>query len=363
MAKNLAVTILGLESDIWNKTAEFERNKYNTVGIVFMFLLCSMFISGGYLLYMITSSFIFILPGSLLFTFVGGSILRFSLIIMRKSVFSSSPKIEGAEITSPNKLAFPKRVLIGFNESKLTIFGYLVRGVILVSISFLIILPISALIDHQAIKKMNSTLADSYVSNQLDLLRKKQNTSSLSIKKKIDSCNVFINSNNNLIESGGDILKNKMLEKMQLEQVLKEHAINAEVEQKTAVLKYRKQVENKFFLIATFGYLATRLTFYIISSLFLFLLFYTHWVLYQLKKNTSYTYSTESTNLYRLLIETDFSKSQDYRKQYLERNFGIVNPLFSEELHWSDAPYCTLSRELPLSKQQVSLTDFLSGAI
>ena len=87
LLNSLTISMFGLEKQLWEETPKGEQKMYIWAFLFFVFFMILAITSGITLLYLITSSIFISIPFGLVLAFVIGSILRFSLVILRKSIF------------------------------------------------------------------------------------------------------------------------------------------------------------------------------------------------------------------------------------------------------------------------------------
>lgn len=78
--------LFGLEKDFFDELGKKERNIYRLMFVLFLIILALAGISGGYLVYMISTSIYLSLFGAVFFGFIIFSILRFSLISIERNL-------------------------------------------------------------------------------------------------------------------------------------------------------------------------------------------------------------------------------------------------------------------------------------
>ena len=96
--KNITIEVLGLERDLWDKLEEPEQKTYiNAILHYAGFVICAFF--GSYtLLFLISSSYLLALIAGTILALILSSIVRFSLIILRKSIFDVSKSVKRNQV-------------------------------------------------------------------------------------------------------------------------------------------------------------------------------------------------------------------------------------------------------------------------
>ena len=83
----ITIEVLGLEQDLWDKLDEPEQKTYiNAILHYAGFVICA-FLGAYTLLFLISSSYLLALIAGTILGLILSSIVRFSLIILRKSIF------------------------------------------------------------------------------------------------------------------------------------------------------------------------------------------------------------------------------------------------------------------------------------
>ena len=107
--QHITIQLLGLEEDLWNQTAEGEQKIYTSAMLFYMAFLLIDITACIYLLFLITSSIYIALPAGLLLAGIVGNVVRFSLIILRKSIFDPEPP---KKVASKNPASVPDAATI-----------------------------------------------------------------------------------------------------------------------------------------------------------------------------------------------------------------------------------------------------------
>ncbi len=98
---DITIGVLGLEHNLWNKIEDAEKKVYNTVIIHFMIYVGCLFISSFTLVFLISSSYFTSIFFGIILALILTTIVRFSLIILRRSIFDQK-NIKIQDIDSHN---------------------------------------------------------------------------------------------------------------------------------------------------------------------------------------------------------------------------------------------------------------------
>ena len=402
--KNITIEVLGLERDLWDKLEEPEQKTYiNAILHYAGFVICAFF--GSYtLLFLISSSYLLALIAGTILALILSSIVRFSLIILRKSIFDVSKSVKRNQIkpllnngmqgekfvaekpiiktTSNNstpskqinkdkpnlvanyfkKISFLKTPQWGSfkitSDSTIPGFTMLIRVVILTNLGLLIVLPLTCLLHFSRVADLNTAkreeLKQRFVLDARKSLEKKANL----FNNNIEEIKTQISKNVGVYQVNG-LMKQKQQELAKLNKDLYGFNIENEEDYQKQLKLFNDQIEGKYFLISTF-YEAVKFPFFIIvfSGVF-YLLFISHKKLYNIKNSKLFIYPKESTKLYKQLIEKEYNETQAYLKKYLLDKYQYDATPFMENSFWLNPPYCTEKRKFFKKRIAINKQAFL----
>jgi len=402
--KNITIEVLGLERDLWDKLEEPEQKTYiNAILHYAGFVICAFF--GSYtLLFLISSSYLLALIAGTILALILSSIVRFSLIILRKSIFDVSKSVKRNQIkpllnngmqgekfvaekpiittTSNNstpskqinkdkpnlvakyfkKISFLKHPQWGSfkitSDSTIPGFTMLIRVVILTNLGLLIVLPLTCLLHFSRVADLNTAkreeLKQRFVLDARKSLEKKANL----FNNNIEEIKTQISKNVGVYQVNG-LMKQKQQELAKLNKDLYGFNIENEEDYQKQLKLFNDQIEGKYFLISTF-YEAVKFPFFIIvfSGVF-YLLFISHKKLYNIKNSKLFIYPKESTKLYKQLIEKEYNETQAYLKKYLLDKYQYDATPFMENSFWLNPPYCTEKRKFFKKRIAINKQAFL----
>ena len=199
----ITIEVLGLEQDLWDKLDEPEQKTYiNAILHYAGFVICA-FLGAYTLLFLISSSYLLALIAGTILGLILSSIVRFSLIILRKSIFDVSKSVKRNQVkpllnngmqgekfvaekpiitTTTNNNSTPTKLItkdklnsvknffkkISFlklpkwgsfkitSDSKIPGFAMLIRVVILTNLGLLIVLPLTCLLHFSRVADLNT---------------------------------------------------------------------------------------------------------------------------------------------------------------------------------------------------------------
>ncbi len=377
LLNSLTISMFGLEKQLWEETPKGEQKMYIWAFLFFVFFMILAITSGITLLYLITSSIFISIPFGLVLAFVIGSILRFSLVILRKSIFDLEKikpekkvekveKIEKVEIvennlpegngtTSSNELLVQnnfankinninqksKRFLTSFTkikflkyDSPIPILTGIIRFSILTIIGLLVLFPLVCLLHFNKIKETNELKRDAYINQFIQDDQESLEMETAYLKATIKNTENEINQQNGLLKD-----KSAQLNKLnqQLSDVINKH--NQDFESK--LMAFREDISNRYFIVHSFK-AVTKFPFFIMAFILIALLLINpHLILFRLKTNKKFVYADLSTKYYKQRIEEKYVDNQKQILRFLQDNFQYTPPIGHETIIWENPPYCT----------------------
>ena len=405
--KNITIEVLGLERDLWDKLDEPEQKTYiNAILHYAGFVICA-FLGAYTLLYLISSSYLLALIAGTILGLILSSIVRFSLIILRKSIFDVSKSVKRKQVnpllnngkqgdkfvaikptntlittnnstpiqptqttsTTSNRVStfFKKLSFLKFptwggfkitSDSTIPGFAMLIRVVILTNLGLLIVLPLTCLLHFSRVADLNTAkreeLKQRFILDARKSLEKKANL----FNSNIEEIKTQISKNIGVYQVNG-LMKQKQQELAKLNKDLNGFNIENEEDYQKQLKLFNDQIEGKYFLISTF-YDAVKFPFFIIvlSGVF-YLLFTSHKMLFNIKKSKLFIYPKESTKLYKQIIEKEYNETQAYLKKYLLDKYQYDATPFMENSFWLNPPYCTEKRKFFKKRTAINKQAFL----
>ena len=376
------IILLGLERDIWDATPEVEKARYKQIALCFYALNVLALISGGYLMHLMGFGWTLAIPLGAVSAFILMSILRFSLIIYRRSVFDyekeremldeklavksadqsavNQPKPSIQDTTKKVKATVlaPIRTITeyvknGKEYSKIPGLGGLIRSSILLMVGFLIIFPLSALFHKSFVEKINEDRRNVYViafqqdenirlSNKvLDLEREIQQIES-GTKTGRENSSAYTLSQN----------AERILElKQQIEELKQKSEADTQL--------FTEKLTDRYFLIFTLSAIRNTPGFYLLLIVVLTLIILPHWILHRLKIDPTGYYAEEAVLRYRSIIDKEYQKTETEGYEYLEREFDYTPGEYRRNIFWDNPPYCTVPRVHFSKKIRISKSDLL----
>ncbi len=406
--QHITIQLLGLEEDLWNQTDEGEQKMYTSVMLFYMAFLLIDISACIYLLFLITSSLFIALPAGLLLAGIVGNVVRFSLIILRKSIFDpepakkdaikNQPKVQVEAVTilpsqaatvapvkdvaapqplpltknkvnvglnnmlTKGKAFLMKRVTISLPKSDAAVPGLagLIRLLIMSVLGLLVIFPFACLLHYKSIESLNQSKRDAYIQEYIEDEGKSFNAQTALIKKSILEIENQLKANVGIYQEDG-LLKEKKQELVRLNNKLASITATNQVEFEQNLSKYRDQISERYFIVLSFN-AVTKYPFFIVAfGLVLCFLVMPHLFLYRLKSNPKFLYSKLSTDFYKGKIEKEYRETCNWETQYLLDRFSYVPKGIHKNDFWENPPYCTIKKQFFNKRTLVTNDVFLKS--
>jgi len=378
---DITISVLGLEHNLWNKIEDTEKQVYNRVILHFLAYVVCTFIASFTLVFLISSSYFASIFFGLILGLILTTIIRFSLITLRRSIFDqkdiniqdiektlneevSTKVIKDTKINSNNLF---NRIKILFNNFKKSStkntkqifnFSLFIRIIIITVISLLIIFPLTTILNYNKVQEVNSNKREEIKQQYLINARRSK-------EKKLKSLHQYIQNIESQIEQNtGNFQINsfKQIKQKELETLNKslnnfeiENNNKTEIELQTLI----SNIDGKYFIITTFNDVIHYPLFTIIFCLIFYLIFFAHYKLIILTKSSIYSYSDQSTVYYKQIIEKEYSETQEYLTILLKDKYSYDAKPFIDNSFWLNPPYCTEKRKFFKKRDIITKQAFL----
>jgi hypothetical protein len=393
IADNITIKLFGLEHDLWEQTNEGERTVYNRAMYCFMIFLLLAFIASCMLVYLIAGNVISSIPGGILVSLIIGSIVRFSMIILRRSIFdelklkqqatpiapkpvSVAPANQPATTNQPvagttanaaaGRFAGIKKLFSRFSfklpgaQSKVPGFAGFIRLIIMTVMGLLVLFPLATLLHKSRIDQLNEEKRQVYVQEfEKDATVALTNSLSLLMREK-SAIQADLILNAGIYQTDGLIREKKLAiaridSLMQVEKA--DHAERYAIQYE----HFQEELEGQYFLSLSFRAVTT-MPFFILTLLVIaFLLIYPHFLLYRLKTNQSYKYSTLSTDHYRSIIDEAYEQTEKAGYALLKSKYGYERKGYDKDVYWENPPYNTKPHQPFAERKPVTKEKFLES--
>lgn len=374
--------LLGLERDIWEHTPESEKTRYKQVALCFYLLNILSVISGGYLMHLMGFGWTLAIPLGAVSAFILMSILRFSLIIYRRSVFDYEKErekldeklaVKSADQSAVNQpkpsiqdtakkikaaVLAPIRTITeyvknGKGYTKIPGLGGLIRSSILLMVGFLIIIPLSALLHKSFVEKINEDQRNAYIADFQQQESSRLGNKVLELEREIEQIESRTktgrenSSANTLAQNDARILELKQ----QIEELKQKSAADTRL--------FTEKLTDRYFLVFTLTAIRNTPGFYLSLIIILTLIILPHWILHRLKVDPTGYYAEEAVLRYRSIIDEEYKKTETEGYEYLEREYDYTPGEYRRNIFWDNPPYCTVPRVHFSKKIRISKSDFL----
>jgi len=362
--------ILGLEPDLWHSISSKEKSRYQFLVFCFIAFVGLSFFSSIFLLYMISSNRLIAILGGLMLTFVTFNIVRFSLVILRRSVYPKVIESENAEILLDENKAMDskaKQIIIkGFTLIRSTFkfknlipgLGSLVRMVILSTMCLLHVFPLTCLLHSKQVDAIcdaeRSVLLNNFKEQNERILRtqlKGYERQILILDQELQKAKAIGIQNLSLAQ-------NKAIERENLKNRKRASKTEFESTYSLRYNKYFESISNRYFLVKCFAAAPHFGSFSMILILVFSLVILPHLILIGLKNKTQYQYASLSTDFYRSKIEVDYKEKQSYLDKFLKKKYPELYPSLHKTGMYANPPYCNIKNKFFNPRSVMDKTEF-----
>jgi hypothetical protein len=367
---NMTIVLFGLEVDLWDSTDNLDRSSYTTVTICYLlFFLLSLF-SSIFLVYLIAGSFLASLPIGFLVALIIASVVRFSLIILRRSIFDEKVETETKDpsMGTPSLIDLVTRIKSKFRSiqlkwpegnSKVPALAGIVRLIIVTMMGLLVLFPLACLFHFSELQSINQEKRELYIKQfEKDGLRSQQSKTFL-ITKEIHTLEEELAKNASIYQAGG-LAKDKKQAVARLRELFTKEVAEHQKNHYAQLARYRDEISSKYFLVLSFNAVARMPFFFLCLAVIAFLLFIPHLILLRLRSKAGLTYSQRSTEKYRKIIDLEYEKTSKEGYAYLEREWNYTSKDFIKDVYWGNPPYKTAPRKYFIDKKSINVDDFLT---
>ena len=373
LSENITIELFGLEKDLWKKTMDTEKSVYGTAMWCYMGFLILACISSCMLVFLITGNIFSSIFGGILVALIIGSIVRFSMIILRRSIFdeikvkenaativAKQPEATNSSVPVPPVKRFSKLRSVfrklKFNwptsHSKVPGFAGLIRLVIMTMMGLLVLFPLATLLHKSSIDELNDQKRAFYkqefekdanvaLVNSLSLLNKEK---SLIEEDLIKNAGIY--------QSDG-LVREKRQAIARIDSLIVAEKASHEERYAIQYDHFLEELEGQYFIALSFTSVIKMPFFYLALVIILFLLTYPHLLLYRLKTNHTYVYSTESTTYYKTIIDEAYRAREKEGYEYLEKEFGYKRKGYHQDVYWANPPYNTIPHHPFVERKEI----------
>lgn len=362
--------ILGLEPDLWQTISDREKGRYRVLVLCFLVYASLSLVSSLFLGYMISSSLMVALAVGLMLSFVAFNIVRFSLVILRRSVFPSIPQlnpptsaIEPTQVVIPN---WKTKVSDGVNWIKqrfnwrhfLPGLGGVIRMFILSIMCLLVVFPLTCLMNRQSVELIcdaeRTVLLDNFKHQKDEQFRKQLEGYD---QQLLILDNQLMEAEQKGIQNSG-LASSMRQERGRLQSSKAQFMSEFEVSYNRLYTQYARKIEKQYFVVKCFS-AARHFTIFPLVLLVIFgLVFYAHFVLIGLKNKNEFLYAERSTEYYRSRIEAHYQDKQAYLDQYLKNQYPDLYPTLHKTKMYANPPYCNIKNQFFQVRTPINKAEF-----
>jgi hypothetical protein len=371
----ITITLLGLEKDLWLNVPIDEQKKYISVMYSYISFVVLALLGSMYFVYLIYASWIVAFFAGIFIAFIIASVVRFSLIILRRSIFdfqTNWQEIPSKDERQPkSKWKIPninwrdfvnELKSVGNIQANTQIKGFdiLLKFIIISMMGVLVIFPLACIFHFNRIEEINQLQANNYVNNYEADLKSK-------FKNKIDEINNEIGQIEKELEIYSDsklqdgLYTDKKNEISRLKIKITEEQEDFNVNFANQLSRFKQQIYNRHFVVLSFKTVLNLPGFYLSLILVTALLIIPHLLLYRLKKGHNYFYATMSTSFYKGIIDQEYEKAEQEGYAYLLNKYDYNPVQFKKNVYWENPPYNTIARKLFTPRSVINYEEFDSS--
>ena len=359
------IAVLGLEESLWIQISAAEQRKYSIAVFLFAILSALCMVASFVFIYMITSTTIVAILGGLILTFILISMIRFSLLSMRKSVFDKPNIEETTELAvKPNgilqKLKSKIKSIFSFKpitaDSAIPGLAMVIRLFFMSVIATLIIFPLACLMNYSNIQQITIQKRNALVEAF------EQQEKSQSIKEGERLLLQIDQLNNQIKNYKGFYYENSLGQKLketliQTKAAYATHLQQAEINQSNNLAQYQKQIANSYFPVLSFNYVYNTAGFWLVVGIVCYLLFYPHFLIAILNKFKIYHYANLAIEKYRKSIDEDYFALNNYSDNLIKKRYPKLFSSIQKNDLWADYPYKTVMNHVPVVRKPIKNLD------
>lgn len=371
----ITLTLLGLEKDLWLNIPLDEQKKYIYVMLSYISFVVLSFLGSMYFVYLIYASWIVAFFAGIFIAFIIASVVRFSLIILRRSIFDfqSNEQLISTkdQVITKSKWQLPKIKWRDFinklnsignlqSNTKIRGLDILLKFIIISMMGILVTLPLACFFHLNTIEEINRQQAHNYINNYEVELKSK-------FEKRITDINIEIDKIDKELEYYNDtnlqdgLYTDKKNEISRLKIKIAEEQEDFNVNFANQLSRFKQQMINRHFVVLSFKSVIKLPGFYLALIIVAIFLIIPHLLLYQLKKGDNYFYATMSTSFYRGIIDQEFKKTEQEGYTYLLNKYNYNPEQFKKNVYWENPPYNTIPRKIFTPRSVVNYEEFDSS--
>jgi hypothetical protein len=245
-------------------------------------------------------------------------------------------------------------------QSKVPGFAGFIRLVIMTVMGLLVLFPLATLLHKSAIEELNGAKRQYYL-QEFEKDGQMALANSLTLLNREKAANEADLIKNAGIYQADGLVREKKLAIARIDSlIVVEKADHAE-RYALQLEHFKEELEGQYFLSLTFRSVVTMPLFPIALALIAFLLVYPHFLLYRLKTNQSFLYSTLSTKHYREIIDMEYKATTTTGYAHLEQKFGYKPKGYHKDVYWENPPYNTEPHKPFAERKPITKEKFLES--
>ena len=353
----------GVESYVYNLINVNEKNKFDTLLNLFLFISIASLFACVFLIYMIFSSFIVALFGGISLSLIVSNIIRFSLLSIQRPIKSKNSKYKDIEedetivldeaIAADKATSNKEKIIKKLNPFRASFTESFIRVIVNLIMLLLLVFPLSCLLQINKLDQINDEKRSYYIQEFIGSNKKLINEQTRKLNQQILLLQNDLQKFKETAAQNGLYLSKKN-ELGRAIQYSNEYINESENDLKKNTNELRNDLSEKYFIINCFTYIASTPLFYFLSLLFLCLFIYCHIIMYQIRNNTKEGYAAKATFFYIDIVAKDYAELKRKMDEMVNTKFRHLNYNYEEKMRWADPPFNTIEKNVFTEKQAVN---------
>jgi hypothetical protein len=298
------------------------------------------------------------------------SVVRFSLIILRRSIFDPLATDPGTTAAAPQPpAATPVEGGIGVRlarwwntlgpKARVRLPGIAgaIRFLIVAMMGLLVALPLATLLHYGAVESLNRERRSSLLARYESDERGSLGARTAWMEARIRELENDLATNQGNYRTDG-LLKEKTEELEALREEYRRERESIEADLARLTENYRQRLERSHFLMHSFRAAASKPGFVPSVAVVAALLTIPHLLLSRLRAKEGESYAERSTRHYRSIIDAEYGRTEEAGYARLLQSYGYDPVEFKRNIHWENTPYNTIPRRIFEERKPMSREEF-----
>jgi hypothetical protein len=347
----------GIESYVYNSINVNEKNKFDTLLNLFLFISIASLFACVFLIYLISSSLVIALFGGICLSLIVSNIIRFSLLSIQRPIKVENSKHKDIEenetIIAEEVTSNKEKIIKKLNPFRASFSESFVRVVVNVIMLLLLVFSLSCLFQLNKLDQINEEKRNNYIQEFLGSHKKNINEQTQKLNQHVLLLQAELKKNEETAAQNGLYLtkKNELDKAIQSRD---EYIIDSEIALKKKNNKVRSYLSGKYFIINCFSQIVKTPLFYLLFIFFFCAFLYGHVIMYQIRNNKNKGYAAMANTYYIDIIEKDYLDIKWKTDEIVNSKFKHLNYNYEEKMRWADPPFNTIEKTVFTEKQTVN---------